>query len=95
MEWWSDGAWRVGLRLRFQPAGLTGRRVDPPARREQWCDEKKQKPRIPEIKRLDSQAYKLKNGVLKLVESLERKRDRGGWIDHLVVRESNAAYGDE
>jgi len=65
------------------------------ARREQWCDEKKQKPRIPEIKRLDSQAYKLVNGLLKLLESLERKRDRGDWIDSLIVKESNAAYGDD
>ena len=38
---------------------------------------------------------KLENGLLKLVESLERKRDRGDWIDHLVVKESNAAYGDD
>ena len=48
--------WSAGLRL-----------VDPAPRREQWCDEKKQK----------------------------RKRDRGDWIDHLVVKESNAAYGDD
>ena len=38
---------------------------------------------------------KLENGLLKLVESLERKRDRGDWIDSLVVKESNAAYGDD
>ena len=42
---------------------------------------------------LDALAYKLENGLLKLVESLELKRDRGDWIDHLVVKESNAVYG--
>jgi four helix bundle protein len=41
---------------------------------------------------LDSLAYKLENGLLKLVESLEQKRDRKEWIDHLMVKESNAAY---
>jgi four helix bundle protein len=44
---------------------------------------------------LDALAYKLENGLLKLVESLERKRERGEWIDHLVVKESNAVYGDD
>ena len=44
--------------------------------------------------KLDSLAYKLENGLLKLVESLERKRDQGDWIDQLVVKESNTAYGD-
>jgi len=48
-----------------------------------------------QFERLDAQAYKLENGLLKLVESLERKRDRGDWIDHLVVKESNAVYGDD
>ena len=48
-----------------------------------------------QFERLDSEAYKLENGLLKLVESLERKRDRGDWIDHLVVKESNAVYGND
>jgi four helix bundle protein len=42
--------------------------------------------------RLNELAYKLENGLLKLVESLELKQERGDWIDHLVVRESNAIY---
>ncbi len=42
---------------------------------------------------LNSLAYKLENGLLKLVESLERKQIDGDWIDHLVVNESNVAYG--
>ena len=63
-----------------------------------WSNEKKPKQRIPEanrFERLDSQAYKLENGLLKLVESLERKHDQGDRIDHLVVKESNAIYGKD
>jgi len=40
-------------------------------------------------------AYKLENGLLKLVESLEEKREQGDWIDHLIVKESNAVYGND
>lgn len=42
---------------------------------------------------LNALAFKLENGLLKLVESLERKKMEGDWIDHLVLKESNAAYG--
>ena len=35
---------------------------------------------------MDSLAFKLENGLLKPVESLERKRARGEWIDHLMVK---------
>ena len=48
-----------------------------------------------DFENLDSMGYKLENGLLKLVESLERKRERGDWIDHLIVKESNAAYGND
>ena len=41
---------------------------------------------------LDTIAYKLENGLLRLIESLERKRNRGDWIDTLIVEESNGAY---
>jgi four helix bundle protein len=44
---------------------------------------------------LDALAYKLENGLLKLVESLERKRASGDWTDHLMVKESNATYGND
>ncbi|PKN29694.1 MAG: hypothetical protein CVU64_06960 [Deltaproteobacteria bacterium HGW-Deltaproteobacteria-21] len=44
---------------------------------------------------LDELAFKLENGLLKLVERLEEKRGRGGWIDSLVVKESNTVYGRE
>ena len=46
-----------------------------------------------EFEEFDSLAYKLENGLLKLVESLERKRDAGDWIDHLTVKEYNSIYG--
>ncbi len=46
-----------------------------------------------EFDSLDGLAYKLENGLIKLVESLEQKRERGEWTDYLMVKESNAAYG--
>ena len=48
-----------------------------------------------EFEGLDSLAYKLENGLLKLVESLEQKREQGDWIDHLIVKETNAIYGSD
>ena len=41
---------------------------------------------------MNALAYKLENGLLKLVESLERKKEAGDWIDHLVLKESNVIY---
>lgn len=41
---------------------------------------------------LNKLAYRLENGLLKLVESLERKQMGGDWIDHLIVKESNDTY---
>ena len=46
------------------------------------------------FEKLDSTAYKLENGLLKLVGSLEEKREQGDWIDHLIIKESNALYGN-
>ena len=40
-------------------------------------------------------AYKLENGLLRLVESLEEKREHGDWIDHLIVKEGNTIYGND
>ena len=40
----------------------------------------------------DTLAYKLENGVKKLIESLQHKREKGEWDDSFVVKESNAAY---
>ena len=48
-----------------------------------------------DFQRLDSLAYKLENGLLRLVESLEYKREKGEWTDHLMAKESNAIYGME
>ncbi len=48
-----------------------------------------------DFQKLDQLAYKLENGLLKLVQSLEQKRDSGDWIDNLTVKESNVAYGTE
>ena len=45
------------------------------------------------FERIDSAGYKLENGLLRLVESLEHKRDSGEWTDTLIVRESNSVYG--
>ena len=41
---------------------------------------------------LNELSFKLENGLLKLVESLERKKEAGDWIDTLVIKESNATY---
>jgi four helix bundle protein len=41
---------------------------------------------------LDRQAFKLENGLLRLVESLERKRDSGTWVETLIINESNNIY---
>jgi hypothetical protein len=46
-----------------------------------------------DFKALDDLAFKLENGLLKLVESLERKQETGDWIDSLIIKESNTAYG--
>jgi four helix bundle protein len=46
-----------------------------------------------DFKDLNKLAYKLENGLLKLVESLERKEITGDWIDRLIVQESNETYG--
>ena len=40
-------------------------------------------------------AYKLENGLICPVETLERKRDSGDWTDSMMATESNAAYGEE
>jgi four helix bundle protein len=45
-----------------------------------------------DFKALDDLAFKLENGLLKLVESLERKQETGDWIDTLIIKESNVAY---
>jgi len=48
-----------------------------------------------EFEEWDVLAYKLENGIKRLIESLQYKRERGEWDDSYIVRESNAAYGGE
>lgn len=48
---------------------------------------------LEDFEALDGLAFKLENGLLKLVQTLEEKREIGEWTDHLMIRESNAAYG--
>jgi four helix bundle protein len=42
---------------------------------------------------LNELSYKLENGLLKLVASLEKKKVEGDWIDSLIVSESNDVCG--
>jgi four helix bundle protein len=42
---------------------------------------------------LNDLSFKLENGLLKFVESLEHKQETGDWIDSLIIKESNVAYG--
>ncbi len=44
---------------------------------------------------LDCQAFKLENGLLRLIEALEHKRDSGTWAETLIIKESNAIYTRE
>jgi four helix bundle protein len=60
----------------------------------QACQQSKQISKE-DFEQLDMLSYKLENGLLKLVESLERKRKSGEWIDHLMVKESNVIYETE
>ena len=46
---------------------------------------------VEDSERLDEVAFKLENGLLKLVQSLEEKRELGEWTDNLMVKESDAA----
>lgn len=45
-----------------------------------------------DFEQLDALAYRLENGLLKLVQSLEEKRDDGEWIDSLVTREAHVTF---
>ena len=48
-----------------------------------------------EFEEWDSLAYKIENGIKKLIESLQYKRQKGEWDDSFIVKESNAAYAQE
>lgn len=46
-----------------------------------------------EFEQIDSLVFRLENRLLKLVESLERKRYAGDWTETLVVKEAPPEYG--
>jgi four helix bundle protein len=46
-----------------------------------------------EFNALNDLSFKLGNGLLRLVESLEHKQETCDWIDSLIIKESNVAYG--
>lgn len=48
-----------------------------------------------EFETWDALAYKLENGLKKLIESLQYKRQEGSWEDSFILKESNLAYGSE
>jgi four helix bundle protein len=41
---------------------------------------------------LDELAFKLENGLLKLIESIEKKNEEGTWNNSVMIRESNSIY---
>ena len=45
-----------------------------------------------DFEELDSLAFKLENGLLKLIESLEKKEKEGTWNQSILIRESNSLY---
>ncbi len=45
-----------------------------------------------DFERLDMAAWKLENGLKRLIESLQSKQREGGWQESFVIRESNIAY---
>jgi len=42
--------------------------------------------------KVDALSFKLENGLLRLIESLQIKRETGTWDDSFIVRESNEVY---
>jgi len=46
---------------------------------------------VEDFERLDELAFKLENGLLKLVQTLEEKRELGEWTDHLMIKECGTA----
>ena len=48
-----------------------------------------------EFNMLDSLSFKIENGLIKLIQTLEIKRDSNDWIDSLSVKECNELYETE
>ncbi len=45
--------------------------------------------RAEQFEEMDALAFKLENGLIKLVERLEEKQKDGSWVDHMMVKEHN------
>ena len=45
-----------------------------------------------EFEQWDALAFKLENGLLKLIKSLQHKQADGDWQDSFIIKESNTAY---
>ena len=45
-----------------------------------------------QFEELDAVAFKLENGLLKLISKLEEKCETGDWQDQLMIKESNTIY---
>ncbi len=41
------------------------------------------------FEKMDTLAFKLENGLIKLVEKLEAKKEDGSWVDHLMVKKGD------
>jgi len=48
-----------------------------------------------QFEQLDALAYKIENGMLRLVQTLEEKRDQNDCTDTLIVEESNTANNQQ
>ncbi|MEI8205672.1 MAG: four helix bundle protein [Kiritimatiellales bacterium] len=46
-----------------------------------------------EFEQMDSLAFRMENGLKKLIESLQEKQQNGDCDDSFVIRESNEVYG--
>ena len=46
-----------------------------------------------QFERLDSLCYKLENELIRLIKSLEQKKHKGDWVDHMV-KEEQAEFGE-
>lgn len=46
-----------------------------------------------QFEELDLLAFKLENGLKRLIESVQEKQQAGTWKDSFIIRESNALYG--
>jgi len=45
-----------------------------------------------DFERLDGAAWRLENGLKRLIESLQSNQREGGWQESFVIREWNSAY---